>query len=279
METAKKILIPCDFTVVTEFAFAHAANISKRNLFKIYLLHVVKRQEQIDEATKKIEAESNRLSQKYGVLKPTTFVQVGELRKTINRVAEEIEASVVIMGTHGIIGSQKILGSRAMKMIVGSQIPFIVVQSLPHNNNYSRVVMPMDFRREAREKVRWARFLSRYFESEIDIVYPTAKDVGLRTLINNTIAIAKKLLDSNEVSYNLVKLPDSHKFHEAYQLHAKSIDADLILINTKKGFNLFDMMFSPPEQYVLVNKEKIPVMIINPKPPIIDSGGFSATGG
>ena len=61
---------------------------------------------------------------------------------TIGEVATEIDANLVIMGTHGIRGMQKLTGSWALKVIVGSKAPFLVVQGPPESDQLHDIVFP-----------------------------------------------------------------------------------------------------------------------------------------
>ncbi len=45
---------------------------------------------------------------------------------------ERNHALMVIMGTHGIKGLQKYTGSWALKVIIGSSVPFLVIQDKPN---------------------------------------------------------------------------------------------------------------------------------------------------
>ncbi len=49
---------------------------------------------------------------------------------------------------------QKFTGSWALKVIVGSEVPFIVVRDKPHHQEKIRnIIFPIDFRSENKEKV------------------------------------------------------------------------------------------------------------------------------
>jgi len=47
------------------------------------------------------------------------------------RFQVKIGALMVVMGTHGIKGMQKLMGSWALKVITSSKVPFIAVQDTP----------------------------------------------------------------------------------------------------------------------------------------------------
>ena len=124
------ILVPWDFTEVTENALQHAVKLSSYLKNKIQLIHIVKTAKQKEEAENKLNQDIERLTAKYHInLEPV--VREGSLFHEISNYASNQNVSLVIMGTHGIKGVQKLTGSWALKVIVGSKVPFIVVQTPP----------------------------------------------------------------------------------------------------------------------------------------------------
>jgi hypothetical protein len=58
-------------------------------------------------------------------------------------------------------------------------------------------------------------------------------------------------------------------------MFAQKVKADLILITTTKYINIADIMFfGAPEQYIIANSSKIPVMCVNPRTAYAHVGQF-----
>ena len=68
-------------------------------------------------------------------IKINTKVLEGTIFTALTEYADDTKADFVIMGTHGIKGVQKLTGSWALKVIAGSNVPFIVVQDEPSSNH------------------------------------------------------------------------------------------------------------------------------------------------
>ncbi|MEZ5011784.1 MAG: universal stress protein [Bacteroidales bacterium] len=102
----------------------------------------------------------------------------GSIFATIADYVNENDASLVIMGTHGLKGMQKLTGSWALKVIVRSKIPFIVIQDPPRDmEKYHDLVFPVDFRQENKEKLKMAIFLGKYFtDSKVHILKAMPND-------------------------------------------------------------------------------------------------------
>ena len=142
------LLVPWDFTEVAEAALQHAVKVAKKLNNSIKLIHVVKSIKKGEEALEELNKDIEKLNSKYNVtLEP--LVLEGSLFHVISDYASENNVSMVIMGTHGIKGMQKFTGSYALKVIVGSKIPFIVVQEPPtKKDTFKDIVFPLDFKRQ-----------------------------------------------------------------------------------------------------------------------------------
>ena len=130
MEFNDLILVTWDFTDKSVMALEHAINIAKLIKQDIAIVHIVKKDSEIAPMEKKISEEIKDKFDNISV-KPKIIVKSGTIFHTIAEIATEIKAKMVVMGTHGMKGMQKLLGSWALKVIAGSKSPFVVVQDRP----------------------------------------------------------------------------------------------------------------------------------------------------
>jgi nucleotide-binding universal stress UspA family protein len=273
----KTILVPWDFTEVAKYAADHALNISKITGGNISLLHIVKKEQEVPDVKNKLQAEAEKLSKEYGVpVEP--FVRPGSIFNAIGKTSEELDAEIITMGTHGIKGMQKIMGSWALKVIVSSKVPFLVVQAPPESSKLEKIVFPLDFKKENKEKLRWVGYLSNYYKAKVHVIRPLYTDKGFKKGLQSNLIFAQKYLDNNSIDYEITVAEGKKDFpHETIEF-AQSIKADVILIMTTKGISLADYVLGANEQYIIANSAKIPVMCVNPRPSKF-LGSFSAAGG
>ena len=192
----------------------------------------------------------------------------------IAEYANEKEASLVVMGTHGMKGMQKLTGSWALKVIVKSKIPFIVVQDPPADQErYHNIVFPVDFRGENKEKMKMAIFMGKYFESKIHMLVSVSTDKYIlkKTKINLNFAI--KYLIQNNIDYEIHDMPKGSIAEQTIEF-AQKINADLILIVTTKNITFADYIVGASEQYIIANSSRIPVCCVNPKASFANVGQF-----
>jgi len=270
----KFVIVTWDFTVLSEHALQHAVKISKMVGTEIELLHILGRKdppEREAERARELEEIVTANEKKTGI--PTTFViRRGKIFNEISEYAGDNEASMVIMGTHGIRGRQKLFGSWALRVVVGSKVPFLVVQDPPSDlEKYENIVFPLDYHTENREKLKMAIFMGKYFDSKIHLLKLEVKDKFLKKKLNTTMNFAIKYLIQNNIAYEIHDIPpDAHLGKETLSFAAK-IHADLIIILVTRKIGIVIGAF---EQYLLANSSKIPVLCINPRSGYVRVGSF-----
>jgi hypothetical protein len=250
----------------------------------ICLLHIVdtgikpKTEGEKKSLLKKVADEN---AQKYNVVivsaieKGTIFTAIGDFvnQKDVKPEYQK-DINLVVMGTHGMKGMQKLTGSWALKVIVKSTVPFIVVQDPPvDQERYHNIVFPVDFRTENKEKTKMAIFMGKYFDSKMHILVTTSNDQGLmkKTKINLNFAI--KYLIQNNIEYQIHEVPRGNFAQQTLDFALK-INADLILIVTTKNITFADYMVGASEQYIIANSSKIPVCCVNPKASFASTAQF-----
>jgi nucleotide-binding universal stress UspA family protein len=277
MEEQKKlIVVPWDFTQVAENALAHAVKISRMVNNDICLLHIVdsgiSRTDYADKTTlldRIVEENSKKYNMpvSYQIARGSIFSQIAEF-------VNDKDASLVVMGTHGMKGMQKVTGSWALKVIVKSKVPFIVVQGPPADQEkYHNIVFPIDFRNENKQKIKMAIFMGKYFESKIHILVFNSFDKALSKKIKVNLTFAIRYLMQNNIEYEIHDMPKSSSAEQTIDF-AQKVNADLILIVTTKNITLADYMLGASEQAIIANNSRIPVCCVNPKSTFASSSQF-----
>jgi nucleotide-binding universal stress UspA family protein len=277
MEENKKIIVvPWDFSHVAENALAHAVKISRMVNNDICLLHIVDSgitSKAYTETTTLLKRLVEENGKKYNV-NLTYHISKGSIFTEIAEYVNEKEASLVVMGTHGMKGMQKLTGSWALKVIVKSKIPFIVVQDPPADQEkYHNIVFPIDFRSENKGKIKMAIFMGKYFESKIHMLVSNSSDTGILRKTKTNVNFAIKYLIQNNIDYEIHDMPKG-KIAEQTIDFAQKINADLILIVTTKNITFADYMLGASEQQIIANSSKIPVCCINPLASFTNVGQF-----
>lgn len=263
----KTILVTWDFSVAAENALKHAVKIGRIVENNVAIFHVYAEDPSKAEVEKKLEAACKKYAEELD-LDVSYILKKGSIFDEISDYASEEENKVnfVILGTHGMKGSQKLFGSKALRVINGSKVPFLVVRNPPPDKErFTDIVFPIDFKSENKEKLQWAIFLGKYLNSKVHLYKYPSRDKSLMKKVNVNLNFAIRFLIQNNIEYEIHTAPDNKNFMKDTLAFSKSIEADMVLITTTKHMTMVDLIFSAREQYLIANEEGIPVMCVNPR--------------
>jgi nucleotide-binding universal stress UspA family protein len=269
----KIVVVTWDFTEISHFALAHAERYAAVSGANIHCLHISNLKQENTELQDRLQKEiNNTVSNKS--LTVEAIVKYGKLFSSINEYANSVNAELVVMGTHGRIGAQKIFGSKALKVIVGSEVPFLTVQRKPINE-FKELVLPFDADMEGREKMKWVVYFAKKYELKVRILKKVSSIKDIQRVINNSIEFAKRILIENDIPFETDIETNRKDFPEETVQFAENISAGLIMIMTTKNIGFTDYIFGADEQKIIANKAKIPVICINPRKDLMKPGYFN----
>lgn len=271
-DIGKAIIVGCDFSEFSNYALNHALFYSYQTNMKICLVHVVKRESHIEEMEIKLKKEVDRVYRETGK-HVNMNVRVGKVASGLRDAAIDISATIIFIGTHGVRGIQKLIGSNALKIILDSVIPFVVIQEPRKVKNHFSVVCLIDSRKESKEVLFWVKYLAKTFDAQIYLVYPTYETQAriLRTKAN--VNFSKHYLHDFRVDFEVDGL-SSRRFDDAVVDFAKLKKADLILTITGRQTRVQNFFSASKIQYLIANREKIPVLCVSPRKDLWTYGSY-----
>jgi len=261
---SKTILVPTDFSQVAEYALQHAVRVSGVVKEPITILHIVKSDADKAEAEVKLEKTVRGIKEKYGV-DIIPVIRTGNIFTDISLVADEVQASFVVMGSSTIKEMDENKVSWVLKVITSCKVPFITIQEPPVNKRYDEVVFPVDFTLENQEKHKWISYFSDFYLSRFHLVKPKTSDPELLAKIDINMASARRFLDQKGAKFIEYTVPGLKPYEQEILSLAANIRADLIILMTTPLDQEGRFMVDPMEQYILANADHIPVMCINPR--------------
>lgn len=260
---ANLFIVPHDFTNVGDSALRHALFLAKPRNTEIALLHIVSDKSKGKAAHEKLQHIIDNLDLGVGDVKVAPLVKVGSIFDDIGNLAEEKEAKLIIMGTHGAKGMQKLFGSYAIKVVTSTSVPFLVVQERDPNNKIENIVVPIDLSKESLQVIGIAGDIARMFNSKIWVIGEKQSDPRLAQQIKIRISLVKKEFQEKELNSEIEIIDGSKSFHHKVMTFATEKNADLIALAYHSS-SLFPQ-FDGYAQTLLTNKEQIPCLIINSK--------------
>ncbi len=254
------ILIPIDFTEQSLLAIKQSYNLAKYTHSKILLLHVYESQGQ--ERFEEISKLSKVTQEESGV--ETDFMNVkGNIYKEVVRVAEELEATMIIVGLESHMGTKDMIGASASKFIRESPCPVISIRGRDHRDGCENILLPLDLTKESRQKVDKAIEFAKYFGAAIRIlgVFASA-DEKYENQLHAYAHQVKQYIKSKGIACTNKTLAGDN-IAETVVEYANKIEADLIMIMTKTDLNMKEFFVGTTAQRV-IDISNIPVLSIRP---------------
>ena len=268
----KIILIPTDFSEVCGNAISHGVKLAKTMDFSVCILHVINKETKaylkkkdvgVDFIDKRLKEYKKYYEKKYNVGIEHLVVE-GSIFEVINQVAKDIKATLMVLGTHGKKGLQHVFGSYALRVVIDSPVPVIVVQKRHLRHGYNHIILPISNEVEPRQKVQWAATISRLFDSKIHLFQALETDTGLNNRLNIITRQITKVLEEKKLPYLHTIADKPGNFANQVIQHAVKNSADLIMIMTEPNYDVDGFSYSKWSERLMFNEAQVPVMCINP---------------
>lgn len=254
------ILIPIDFTKQSLAAIKQSYNLAKYTHSRIVLLHVFDTNE--DESFEALTKLAKQTEQESGV--PTEFMNVkGDIYKETDRIAEELKATLIIVGLESHMRFRNIIGSSASKLVRKAPCPVITIRGDDHRDGCENILLPIDLSPETREKTDLAIQFAKYFGASIRII--GVFDESDPDYENKLLAYSfqvKQFIKSKGISCTNKSIPTKDVASTVVD-YANKIEADLIMIMNKPDLGVLDFLKGTDTQKI-VDISNIPVMTIQP---------------
>lgn len=288
---SSKILIPLDFSETSMLAVKHGAFMAQTLKSELYLLHVVNApfiaqnmflpvvnvEDHSDvekKALDKLAEVAASLKEEYGV-NAQSIIKVGNPSIEVSKVAKEINASLIVMGTHGYSPLEElVIGSVALKVITKANCPTMAMSSAANNKGYNKIIMPIDTTVNSRQKVNYTMELAKKFNASVCAIGLLASNEvnefpGMEVVMKQIKAIAEEL----KVSFSSEILKDVKNRATATVNFTEKNGGDLITIMTDQDAELSGFFLGPYSQQV-IHLSKVPVIAVKPKNLFVDETDF-----
>jgi len=262
-----KLLVPTDFSEVAQSAMQHAIKFAEIINADLILLHVVNSREEVEEAKEKLSKEITLGSSFSSSCNVTSFVRIGNIFEDIGDVAAELGISLIFMGTHKASRWQKLVGSRAIKVITSSPVPFIVTQEkLMNSNGYDNIVVPLDLNVETKQKLELVAKIAHYFDSQVHLLTNDNSDEFIKTKLKANQVWASNYLESKDIKNSSHLVDQADSLTEGIFKLSKEVDADLIAIMNLADETVLGLYENSFQEEIVANDLKVPVLCVNPHP-------------
>lgn len=181
-----RILVPVDFSEPSAYALEVASSIAKNQKAEIIVLHMLGLSEAVlnkdeiqeyEEARYYMELAKKRfqpfLDKPYlKHIKVKQIVQNYKIFKELNKVAQEQQASLIVMGSYGTSGMNEFfVGSNTEKVVRTSDVPVLVVKMKNSDFKIKKILFACDFKDDAILAFKNVKAFASNFSATLQLVY------------------------------------------------------------------------------------------------------------
>lgn len=270
------ILVPTDYSEISNNALHYAADLAKATNAKLTLLHVyqvpipsgdvpvlmISPAELEKENEKRLKSEVKRLDKAYsGKLKIEHILRVGFVTEEIHSTAAKLNPDLIIMGIKGESRlSRALIGSNTTSIIKKTNIP---VLAIPHQCKFKKVenfVLAYDYKNVINDATvnRLKNFI-KLFNAKLfvlDVVKPSEVPV-----YQNAIAGIKIENSLKEIEHSL-HLPEGEDVIEEINTFAKAYKADWLVMLPQR-YKFISSLFHQSNTKQMIFHTDVPLLSLH----------------
>ena len=261
------IIVGFDFSTGSANAVDLTIDIANKWKSDIRLVYVKKEGEDETPIREEIERRNAGVAHLLKDIKLEYVIREGKVSEQLAAQAEEDEALMIVVGTHGMSGFEtNWIGKNTYRTITDSPVPVLSVrEDFNFRKALENIVIPLDSTTETRQKVPFATRMAKTFGSTIHLLgLYTSDSKDIKGLVNGYVEQVEKYLDKYEVAHH-TEYVDAKKNLTATTLeYADQINADLIVIMTEQEKALTSWLIGNYAQQML-HLSKHPILSIRPE--------------
>ena len=269
--TLDNILLPTDFSACADHALTHAVEAADRFGARLHLLHVVNEldpdwygitdaQDRAVKLREQIQAEAEERLQKLAPEKDHDFDTTVSLQlsfdvaDSIHEYVEERNIDLVVMGTHGRKGLDRLmLGNVANKIVRHAPCPVMTVrEEVPWTDEeedvtYQDILAPTDFSDHSKDALRAAKTFASAYQARLHLLFvaeqrtvPTFSDTGIPGV--GVVEMDPEIVKNAERALEqLDKNVGGPEVESAYHVREGNVSRDVIDFSETRGVDLIVM--------------------------------------
>lgn len=274
------IVVPIDFSEQSKIALNQSFNLARLANASITLVYVIDEDTVSSLFSFLSHNELQEELMKTGILKKLedlvdetgkkgemTFhfkIEKGKVYDQIVKVADEMNAAFIVMGTSGASTiKKKFIGSNAVRVISDAHCPVITIKGKEHRQGCDVIVLPLDLSKETKEKVDECILIAKFFNSTVRVM--SVVDTKDEFLLNKITRQMEQVV--NFISENGIKCEGEFHYRkdisEGVLEYARKVHADLIIIMTQQELEWTEYFIGTESQQI-IHSSDIPVCSIRP---------------
>jgi len=271
-----KILIPTDFSTVSNNALQYAIQLAKKTNASIHLLHVNNipimdasfpnevyqtYTAEIEDFAKNSFENLENLYLNKSNLQFDKHTAYGFVNDEIQEFAKINDIDLIVLGTTGASGIQEILiGSNAASVVAKAEIPVLVIPPTSTFADIKKIVYASDFNEPEFPSVSRLAFFANLYEAEVNVLHIKSFADNLFDAEHNFFSRNKENVEVNR--WKIVKLPEGESIIDSINNFVETEHPNLIVM-AKHNRSFFDRLFHRSLSKQMAYHTKIPLLVLN----------------
>lgn len=197
---------------------------------------------------------------------PYKIIELKNNKREPSRSIQELDAIFIVTQFPKGSLSHFLKQNSIFKWILEAKIPSILVTEQTNADcEYKNITVPIDHKRESKEKMIWASYFGRFNNAVIHLIAPNEKSEGYLRTIKATLIFTRKMYEQFKFEYKIVKTecPSKNINREAIQF-SKNYNSDLIVLMSNRNPGWLASYSGPTQLKSILKKEPNPILFINP---------------
>jgi len=194
------------------------------------------------------------------------FMRKGKVHIEMAKLAQQLNADLIVAGTHGVTGFESYwIGSNAYRIVTYSPCPVITVRNdFTCCNEIRTILFPVDKSVETKQKLPFTVSLARLFNSTLIVLGLYSTNLkSVQNRIDKHIDSTVKCLTDNNVSY-IIEKQKTNNITKSIIDYTDINSIDLVAIMTEQE-DTMDHVFLGPHAEQLISHSKTPVLSLKSK--------------
>lgn len=267
-----RVVVGFDFSAGSAYAVDLAIDIANRWQSNIRLVYVKEKNEDEGPIREEIERRNAGVAHLLRGIQIEYVLRQGDPADELTRQAKEDNATLLVIGTHGMSGMKKnLLGRNSYKTIEESTVPVLIVrEDFNFNKSLDTIVLPIDSSDDTRQKTAQAALFAKTFGATIHILgLYTSNFADVRGIVNNYVKMVERYLEKAEVTFVTEYVDVTGTVTSTTLEYANRVGADMIAIMTEQESTLTSLFMGTHAQQ-MINESKIPVLTVRPSSVLAD---------
>lgn len=258
----KRVLIPTDFSGISDNAIEYAHELSKDHVQEVVLLHA---EAKLGEEFIKLNKEVNRLFEKFRVEIINTEKPFNAAM--VNEIVRDKFIDFIIMGTSGDEGSfgKKIFGNHTSSIIDDLKCPLIAVPPHYKNKGISKIGYASDFTdldKEMKEVIAFAKL----FNATVEVLHvvPVYPDLYDTEKINAEVLLEEiKIREAYpKIEYVVEETFGDNQIRKGIEQFTEHTHPDLMVMFHQKREGI-DKLFASSATERLITHLEVPLLVFS----------------